>query len=234
MAQTPTSSAAGEQVLPVDPPPPQGDQARALPIWIWPALAITLVAVCGEFLGTRGSLAALGFCLVGGFVLMGRALNPRERGFAVALAVVFAGLATLVIHGSSARDLFDPGTADKKPAGPVDLRGKTLTADVVKRTEFRGALLAGAQLGGLDLRHENFAGASAQGITLSRTRLDGVSFRGADLRGADLRDACLRGGDLTGADLFGARVDRADLSGAEYDEAAEKTWRGKPSEGACR
>ncbi|MFI0366957.1 pentapeptide repeat-containing protein [Actinomadura sp. 1N219] len=234
MAQTPTSSVAGEQVLPVDPPPPQGDRARGLPIWIWPALAITLVAVGGEFFGTSGSLAALGVCLAVGFVLMGRALNPREQGFAVALAILFAGLAALVIHASSARDLVDLGTTDKKPAGPVDLRGKALTADVVNRTDFRGALLAGAQLGGLDLRHENFAGASAQGITLSRTRLDGVSFRGADLRGADLRDACLRRADLTGANLGGAWVDRADLDGAVYDEVAGKTWSGKPSGGACR
>jgi uncharacterized protein YjbI with pentapeptide repeats len=98
-----------------------------------------------------------------------------------------------------------------RPGGTTaDHRGQRITADDVDG--LRGALLAGADLSGLDLRGRSLAGADAPGAVLRDANLAGASLRGAILRGADLRGACLDGSDLAGADLTGAQVDGATIT----------------------
>jgi hypothetical protein len=191
------------------------------------AIAITVIAGAEHLRGIPGGVAALGLCLAVGFLLAGRVLDARERGYAVVLAVALSGAALLVLLGAFPGEVLRGSASDQ--AGPVDLRGRRLDSAMVDHLNLRGSLLAGAQLGGLDLRKKSLAGATAPGVGLAKARLDGISARGADLSGADLRGACLRGTDLTGAILAGARVDGADLSGAILDRRETPTWLGRPA-----
>ena len=98
--------------------------------------------------------------------------------------------------------------------------------------DFRGANLAGAQMGPHEPRADlssmpasilkscDFSGATMTGIDLSRAILTFSRFVGADLRRAtlvlaDLTKADLSGADLTGADLTDANLDETNLSGVK-------------------
>jgi hypothetical protein len=227
---TPPAETAAGRTFRAHPPSDTVALGRGWSIWMWPALGIAAVAVVGQLFGVFGAIVAVGECVVVAFYLAGRLLDRSARVKAVSLAVVVAGTIVVVLlavaYGPSAR--WHVPSAAKTP-GPIDLRGKIVTAQTAGRISLRGGLLAGARMSGLDLRHNDLSGASAPGATFTMARLDGVSLRGADLRGADLSLACLRGADLTGALLRGADVAGADLGGATLPHGAAEVWVGTPA-----
>lgn len=124
----------------------------------------------------------------------------------------------------------------------------TLTGANLRMAQCAGAVtvkntsLAGADLGGADLRRFNFGGADLRGATLVRAVLDGANLCEAQLDGADLRlasakgallrmsrcagallsgvnfnDAVLQKADLRGADLRRSNLFGADLSRVRLD-----------------
>jgi hypothetical protein len=116
----------------------------------------------------------------------------------------------------------------------------------LRRVEFSGAKLAGAELCHLDLSEAKLDGADLVGADLSKSQLKGASFRGTDLadaacwqckgtradfegarlvrcnlrravlQRANLRDADLEAADLSSANLRGADLTGANLAGADF------------------
>ncbi len=194
--------------------------------WLWPIAAIAAVAVGGAVRGTAGAIAGFGFFLTFACLLVALDLR-RSDGLRVAVIMVAIGSAAVLLvvalmHG--------PTRSTVVEAGPVDLRGKSLTQRMVDKIELRGALLAGASLTGLDLRRNSLAGALAPGVLLVNARLDGVDLRGADLRGADLTGACLDGADLAGALLYGANIEGADLGAVTIPRREAKSLIGRAAQ----
>lgn len=110
------------------------------------------------------------------------------------------------------------------------LRGHPCWRDgSLRRSSLRGADLAKARLGSVNLPEADLEGARLRDAFLFRAVLAGGRFDCADLREAflveaDLRDASLaeadlRGTDLRLADLTGANLESADLQAASLCEA---------------
>ena len=102
----------------------------------------------------------------------------------------------------------------------VDLSKCQLAAARLSGSDFRFALLNGADLRGADLRNARFQNARLAGANMRALRLETgqnltTRLSGADLRYADLRKLCLRGADLREADLSNALLQGADLRGAD-------------------
>jgi uncharacterized protein YjbI with pentapeptide repeats len=124
-----------------------------------------------------------------------------------------------------------------------DLRQAVLVNDDLRKADFTGAMLDGAQLNATKLQAARFGfgtvgetvhytsmraaslvNVQAQGAALDfvdlrnalfdHAGLEGASLVGADLEGATLASADLRGASLDNADLMGASLGKADLRGA--------------------
>lgn len=201
-------------------PPPQAPHPRPLPgasallgragrsFWPWPVLALLVVASAGA-LGPSWPPAALASVAVLVVGLVGQWSVAGWRWLAVPVLVAvgvgtFLGLLALErSSGAVARD------AERGPDG--DLRGRTLSREMLGSLDLVGRDLRGAQLARLDLRRESLRGADAAGASFADSSLAGVDMRGADLRGADLRSTCLRDANLRGALLDGADARGADV-----------------------
>jgi len=185
---------------------------RQVSIWVWPVVAIVLVAVAGQVFGLLGALIGAGCAAAALFFSAAEVVRTRRaRRLAPigALAFVLAVIAVFVLQGALPWSRGTPA-----PAADVLLnaRGERLTADDLREGNLRGAQLAGADLTGLDLPNRDLDGAAAPGAMFRDADLTGASLRGVDLRGADLSGACLDRADLTGADLNGARVGGATIA----------------------
>lgn len=220
MALTAAPTATGHSGPETESPRLPDNSALGWSPWIWPAAAITTVAIADAIVGTPGAIAGFGLFLTAACLVIGRSLKRADALLTSLLAFTVGGGAILI----SLTMKHSPDTT-----GPVDLRGKNPTAQMIRKLDLRGAQLGGARLAGIDLRRKSLAGASAPGVNLARARLDGVNLRGADLRGANLTDACLRGADLTGTLLNGATVDGADLGGIAIEPQEARTLVGQPT-----
>lgn len=192
-----------------EPPPPP----RGWPLWVWPPLAVALIAVAGYRFGIAGaitaaasSVAALVF-VAGDFLYSGHH-RRASAVLAVALAVI---LATGLQWQAKVPWIRRPTSVPAAVHGPVNLRGVTITQAQAARLDLRGAVLPGAILDGLSLRGRQLEGITAPGISFRRADLSFASLRGADLNGADFSYACLIGTDFSGALLDGANVSHATL-----------------------
>lgn len=193
-----------------EPTPPPKDW----PLWVWPPLAIALIAVAGYRYGVAGALtsaastvATLVF-VAGDFLYSGH----RRRAFAV-LAVSLGILVLTVLLWQAKVPWFrHPTGVQTVTLGPIDLRGATVTQAEAARLDLRGAQLSGAVFDGLVLHGEQMEGVTASGTSFRGADLSFASFRGADLNGADFSYACLIGTDFTGALLDGANVSHAILN----------------------
>ena len=102
---------------------------------------------------------------------------------------------------------------------------------------FRGALLDGLALDGLNLNRYNLTGVKFRDASLvgasfrnaklpyarfDRACLKGADFRLAALQGADFRGATLKGADFRGATLKGARFTQKDLDRAPLSKAQKR------------
>jgi Pentapeptide repeats (8 copies) len=90
-----------------------------------------------------------------------------------------------------------------------DLRLAVLYLANLRKTDFTGALLQGA----------NLRGAQLQGANLQRVRLQSADLQEAQLQDANLDQAQLQGANLDYAQLQGASLDRAQLQGASLSAA---------------
>jgi uncharacterized protein YjbI with pentapeptide repeats len=98
----------------------------------------------------------------------------------------------------------------------------------LRKADFSGAYLQGADLTTADLRNANFActglANSPSGLSVRIgdnvcTQLQGAKLKGAQLQGAALRVAQLQGADLTGALLQGVDLSSAQLQGVDLSLA---------------
>ncbi len=99
-----------------------------------------------------------------------------------------------------------------------DFRGARM-----KRTLFRGAGLAKADLSGVsapecDFSEADLSGADLHGLSAPRSLFVRTSLRGADLKSANLMLGILQKAQLHGADLRGANLFRADMAKVRGDE----------------
>jgi hypothetical protein len=213
---------------------PEPKVRRPWPLWVWPAVAITFVAVGGYVLGTLGALIAAGqavatLIFVGGDLLYE---GEKRRAIAVTAVAVATLVVTVLLWQAQVPWLARPAGPGLTGGGtgPVDLRGRTVTAKTIRGLDLRGAQLSGATFDdGIDLRGRHLEGVVAAGASFQGAKLSGAALRGADLHGADLSRACLRGADITGADLIGAELSGADLHGLRLPSATTRTIRGKPA-----
>jgi hypothetical protein len=239
--QTITAGGRSSQTTPPAGPPSAEKRAEELPtpqvrrpwpLWVWPPVAITFVAVGGYVLGTVGALIAAGQAIATLIFVAGDLLykNDNRRAIAVTAVAVAALVVTVLLWQTQVpwltrRDAPPPA----RTGGPVDLRGQTVTAKVIQNVDLRGSQLSGAGFDGLDLRDRQLDGAVAAGTSFQGTRLSGATLRGADLRGANLARACLTGADITGADLTGVDVSGADLTGLSLSRETTRTFKGTPA-----
>jgi len=215
----------------VGPPPGVWGRLRHS-LWAWPAVAIVLIATGGQLAGVGAAVVLAATAVTVVAAGLGRVMS-RETRVAVLVIVLLLGLGTYFVLAAGTGSVRGPRGTSGGDAGPVDLRGRVITAAMLGRLGLRGALLQGATLADLDLRSTALAGADARGASFRYANLSGVDVRGADLRGADLRSSCLRG-----ADFSGARLDGADTTGADVREVVGSTgagavgW-GTPADRAC-
>lgn len=211
------------------------------PLWAWPVIGIALVAIAGQVAGPIGALLVGGMGLVT-FVLVGSELLFKGRHRLYAAGIAFAAACFLVLVALAQHALTGPGNAappsvtsaaphpsgspsmsSTSPPPQPDLRGKTITPELLAGQSLAGIDLRGAVLRGIDLRGRSLDGAMLAGTSLVGSRLDGASLRGADLSGADLRRVCLRRTDLRGAILSGADAVGADVRDAQLSPGAIST-----------
>lgn len=209
---------------------PLANLRRGGPLWAWPVIGIALVAIAGQIAGRAGALLVGGMGLVT-FVLVGSELlfKDRQRLYAAGIAFAVACLLVLVAltqhvptvpvsatpSSATPHPSGSPSVSSTPPAPQPDLRGRTITSELLAGRSLAGIDLRGAVLRGLDLRGRSLDGAMLAGTSLVGSRLDGASLRGADLSGADLRRVCLRRADLRGAILFGVDAAEADVRDAQ-------------------
>jgi hypothetical protein len=123
--------------------------------------------------------------------------------------------------------LVDPDKLDKVEVTHSlrdrDLTGAVLNRADMRKVDFTGAMMAGAQLEGGKLQHAQFGCpaigggerfdtkgcTNLEGARLSFAQLQGATLAGARLQGASLHLAQLQGANLTGAQLQGAQLDSA-------------------------
>jgi hypothetical protein len=203
---------------------------KGWPLWVWPPVAIALVAVAGYSLGIAGALTAAAstvaaLVFVAGDILY---LGQRRRAIAVlAISLGFIVLAGLLWQAKVPWIRLRVTTQTGTP-GPVDLRGTTLTQAQAAILNLRGAQLSGAVLDELVLRRKQMEGITASGASFRHADLSFASLRGADLNGADFSYACLIGTDFAGALLDGVDVNHAILDLRTLRLSATKRLIGVP------
>jgi hypothetical protein len=200
------------------------------PLWVWPPVAITLIAVAGYQLGIAGALTAAASSIAALVFVAGDFLYSGQRRRAVAILAVSLGVivvAALLWQAKIPWIRLRLATQSVAP-GPVDLRGANITQAQAASLDLRGAQLSGAILNGLALRDKQMEGVIASGASFRHVDLSYASLRGADLNGADFSYACLIGTDFTGALLNGANVNHAILNIHRLPRSAMKKLTGVP------
>jgi len=188
--------------------PPKG-----WPLWVWPPVAIALIAIAGYWLGIAGAVIAAASAVAALVFVGGDFLYSGQRRRALAILAVSVGvtlLAGLLWQGKVPWTRLRMAGQNPMP-GPVSLRGVTITQEQVNKLNLRGAELAGSTLDGLDLHAKQMEGATAPGASFRHVDLSFASLRGADLNGIDLSYSCLIGTDFSGALMNGANVNHAVL-----------------------
>jgi Pentapeptide repeats (8 copies) len=188
-----------------------------LPLWLWPPIAIGLIAFAGQLFGTFAALLTatetVGAAL---YAAIACVKEPARRAIAGALSITLCTV--LIVAGiafiRTARHVgTQQPTAPAIPKQVVDFRGRTIKSAMLANLDFRGADLRGARLDKLDLRGKTFDGADAPGASFRGSQLEGVSMRGINLSGAQMQGSCLRHVDFSGADL-----NSVDVKGAEIED----------------
>ena len=123
-----------------------------------------------------------------------------------------------------------------KPAtwtGLAERPHEKLDKTLMEKTRAELALVKGAPLRRVDLRHADayraflvkadLSGAKLQGANLSFAKLQGADLSFARLQGANLDSANLQGANLSPAILQGANLDSANLQGANLGSAQDLT-----------
>lgn len=189
--------------------PPKG-----WPLWVWPPLAIALIAVAGYSFGIAGALITAASAIAALIFVAGDLLYSGQHRRAWVVVALGIGVIILValmwqtkIPWTRLRVAMQTGTS-----GTVTSRGMRISQAQVNKLNLRGAQLSGAVLNRLVLRQKQMEGITASGASFRHTDLSFASLRGADLNGADFSYACLIGTDFTGAFLDGANVDHAILN----------------------
>lgn len=200
------SRRGAETMLHVSEPPPVSTK-RAMSPWIWPPLAVALVAVGGYSFGALGVLLAAGSGAAVLVLVADQVFTRSDGARWVAVAATAAGVVVVVLV------LWRSGPDNQEAPDAVSTSSSREESDRHQLLQMvqPGARIPGVNLQGLDLSSRRLDGLFAAGATLVDVDLSGSSLRGADLRGADLTGACLLGTDLAGADLAGARVTNASL-----------------------
>jgi hypothetical protein len=181
------------------------------PLWLWPPLAVALIALAGYRFGIAGALTTAASAVATLIFVAGDFLYAGHRRRAFAIISVSVGVIVLTVLLSQAKVpwIRPLKTVQTISPGPIDLRGATITQAQATTLNLRGAQLSGAVLDGLVLRGKQMEGVTASGASFRDADLSFASFRGADLNGADFSYACLIGTDFTGALLDGANVSHA-------------------------
>jgi uncharacterized protein YjbI with pentapeptide repeats len=102
----------------------------------------------------------------------------------------------------------------------ADLRGVDLTYAGLRGAGLLYTNLEGADLSWADLQHAEFLGATLDDASLQFADLRRASLEGAELRRAHLDVARLEDASLHGAQLHGAELSRAQAQGADLSSAA--------------
>ena len=105
-------------------------------------------------------------------------------------------------------------TGQHRGADRLDLFRTQLAWMILPGANLRGVTLCAATLWRTDLREADLRGADLSAANLWRADLSEADLRGANLSGANLNIADLRGADLCGANLSGALLRNAILSEA--------------------
>lgn len=203
---------------------------KGWPLWVWPPVAVGLIAVAGYVLGVAGALTTAASTVATLIFIAGDFLYAGHRRRAVAIVAI--SISVLVLIGLMwqvkipwiRQRIAEPTTVP----GPVDLRGATVTQAQASTLNLRGAQLSGAILNDLVLRRKKMDGMVAFGVSFYHADLSYASLRGADLNGADFSYACLIGTSFNGADLNGANVNHATLNVHTLPASTVKTLIGTP------
>jgi hypothetical protein len=197
-------------------------------LWLWPAVALVIVAGAGSIWGLLGVIIGAAVTVATLALFVGDVILSPGIRLGITVAAVLAVAATLVARQQDAAFFAAkspaPGrtAAASAPAPVLDLRGKRVTLAELQGKSLRGALLGGANLDGLDLYGLNLAGIVAPGATFRSAILDRADLAGADLQGAVLADSCLHGANLTGANLDGVNAAGADVTDVRVSRLAIK------------
>jgi hypothetical protein len=200
------------------------------PLWVWPPLAVALIAVAGYSFGVAGALITAASTIAALIFVAGDLLyaGQRRRAWVVVALSLGAILLTALMWQVKIPWVRMRTGAQALTSGPVDLRGMSISQAQATRLDLRGAQLSGAVLNGLILRGKQMEGVAASGASFRYADLSFASLRGADLNGADFSYACLIGTDFSGATLNGADVNHATLDIQALPPAVAKTLIGIP------
>lgn len=225
---SPRASGSGHQDE--DQPKEPAAPPKGWPLWVWPPVAIALIAVAGYKLGIAGALTAAAAAVAALIFVAGDVLYSGERRrptvvVALSLAVI---ILVALLWQAKVPWIRLRVTPPAPTPGPVDLRGATVTQAQATKLNFRGAELSGAVLNWLSLRGKPMEGVTAPGASFRHANLSFASLRGADLSGSDLSYACLIGTIFTGATLNGADVSHALLNLHQLPHSGVKRLRGVP------
>jgi hypothetical protein len=214
-------------------------------LWLWPAVALIIVAGAGSIWGLVGVIIGAAVTVATLALFVGDVILRPGIRLGITVAAVLAVAATLVARQQDAAFCAakspapSPAVAASAPAPVLDLRGRRVTLAELQGKSLRGALLGGANLDGLDLYGLNLAGILAPGATFRDAILDRADLAGADLQGAVLAGSCLHGANLTGANLDGVNAAGADVTDVRVSRSAIKqaaVWprkRGFAAAGRC-
>jgi hypothetical protein len=198
-----------------------GSRRRDGILWMWPVVAVVIMAAAGAAKGPFGSLlacVALTATIVSfvGFAV----LSPRFL-VGVLIACLLAIGAIVTGHELGVRALTDrPNTATASPASPPGYaHSPRITTEMIRSGSARGAFIPGAVFDGDNVPGADLVGIVAPGALMRNTTLDGGHLNGANLEGARMRHVHLAGADLRGADLRGADLRGADLRDADLRDA---------------
>jgi hypothetical protein len=197
-------------------------------LWLWPVVAVFIMALSGAVFGAFGTLLTAVVVLSALILFVGEdneVMGIRLRlGITVLALVLAAGLivgnrAGIGFLSSTAQDFSAAANSGSSGQHPLDLRGRRVSAKDIDGRDLRGAQLTGAVLDGLDLHGRDLRGATATGASLHGVNLEHARLNAADLRGADLHGACLYRADLSGALLDGADATGADVTSVSVSQS---------------
>lgn len=208
----PGEESAEDQTPSTVPHPPTGaapPRARDQSLWIWPVVALTVIALAGQLWGATAALLSAVVLVATLVLFIGDTLHLWFRLAVLGGSVVLvAALVTSQVSGFG--QLFRSHVGDD---GRTDLRGRQVPADQVDDLDFQRARLSGAVLDDLSLISKDFTKVIANGASFRGADLTNTTWLGADLRGVDFRGACLVKANFTGARLDGIDATGADTSG---------------------